>query len=66
MRFANPEYLYLLISERLMQNKSTLITTNLDGEGILTRYGERIFSRIFNKRQCKIFQIKGADLRINN
>ena len=59
------EYLYLIISERLLQNKFTLITTNLNGEGILTRYGERIFSRIFNKRQCKSFQIIGSDLRIN-
>jgi len=59
------EYLYLLISERLLGNKQTVITTNLNPEGILSRYGERVFSRIFNKRQCKSFQILGDDLRIN-
>ena len=59
------EYLYLLISERLLGNKQTIITTNLNPDGILARYGERIFSRIFNKRQCKNFQILGDDLRIN-
>ena len=59
------EYLYLLISERCLGEKQTIITTNLSPDGILARYGERVFSRIFNKRQCKNFQIQGDDLRIN-
>lgn len=59
------EYLYVVIAERLLQNKSTLITTNLDSSNILARYGERIFSRMFNKRQCRNIFIKGDDLRTN-
>ena len=59
------EYLYLLVSERSRQLKQTIITSNLGGDGILSRYGERVFSRIFNKRECKSFQILGDDLRIN-
>lgn len=59
------EYLYLIISERLNNKKETIITTNLDGRGILERYGDRIFSRIFNKKDCFTAKIIGSDLRIN-
>ena len=59
------EYLYLIISERLAQNRKTIISSNLGPNDILSRYGERIFSRVFNKRECKAFNIVGDDLRIN-
>lgn len=58
------EYLYVLLTERLSQNKKTIITTNLGINQILERYNERIFSRIYNKRQSKIFEIVGDDLRL--
>ena len=59
------EYLYLILNERLNSNKKTIITTNLNLEEILSRYGERIFSRIANKKTSKCFQMQGNDLRLN-
>lgn len=58
------EYLYLILSERSRLNKLTLITTNLDMQGILDRYNERIFSRLVNKRESFKTQIDGSDLRL--
>lgn len=60
------EYLYLILSERSRLNKLTAISTNLDLENILSRYNERIFSRLCNKRESFIAQIKGTDLRLNS
>ena len=58
------EYLLILLSERLAKNKSTIITTNLSPEQILAMYGERIFSRIFNKRSTLILQFQGKNNRL--
>lgn len=43
------EYLKLVLDERFAHKKPTVITTNLDRDKILERYGERIYSRIFNE-----------------
>ncbi|MBQ7579352.1 MAG: ATP-binding protein [Clostridia bacterium] len=59
------EYLYLLLSEREKYNKHTIITTNLNLDGILARYGERIFSRISSKKTTLKFYIDGDDLRLS-
>ena len=59
------EYLYLILSEREKNAKYTIITTNLDLEGILSRYGERIFSRISSKKTTLKLYIDGDDLRLN-
>ena len=40
------EYLLLVIEERQTKGRATLVTTNLDTDGILLRYGERIYSRL--------------------
>ena len=57
------EYLYLVISERMLKHKATLISTNLGTEHIMDRYGERIFSRLFDKAKSLAFQITGSDIR---
>ncbi len=57
------EYLYLVLSERVRNNKATIITTNLTMENIINRYGERIYSRIVNKQSSFITKIDGDDLR---
>lgn len=57
------EYLCLIISERMLKSKSTLISTNLDAGNILDRYGERIFSRLFDKSKSILIRIEGKDLR---
>jgi len=60
------EYLHLLLSERAIANKLTIVTTNLEPLQTLARYNERIFSRLFNKRDSFLSQIIGSDLRISN
>ncbi len=51
-----------VINERLVNNKSTIISTNLDLQDIRATYGERDFSRIIgNYRLLKFF---GDDIRL--
>ncbi len=57
------EYLYVTLNERTLSGKLTLITTNLTPDQILSRYGERIYSRIFNKALCYAQVLTGKDLR---
>ncbi len=57
------EYLLLVLEERLIKGLSTIITTNLDLNGIHDRYGERIYSRLSDKVHSKILPIIGDDLR---
>lgn len=59
------EYLYLILSERSRDDKMTIITTNLTPNELLARYNERIFSRLFNKREGFAAQISGTDLRLS-
>ena len=58
------EYLYLILNERIINDRSTIITTNLSPDGIIDRYGERIFSRMFNKQNCLKINFEKGDLRI--
>lgn len=58
------EYLILLLNERNQKNKYTVITTNLSPTKILDNYGERVYSRLFNKNDCVLFNFVGKDLRI--
>ena len=64
LRNVTKEYLLLLISERTLKNKCTIITTNLSPDNILDKYGERIFSRLFNKSNSVLISMTGEDLRI--
>ena len=57
------EYLYLVLSTRQEKNLSTIISTNLDGDGIMTRYQERIFSRLTSKAFSLSYNFEGIDLR---
>lgn len=58
------EYLILLLNERNLKNKYTVVTTNLSPDKILDNYGERVYSRLFNKNDCVLFNFVGDDLRI--
>lgn len=58
------EYLYLVLTQRQDANKPTIITTNFDGNGILSRYQERIFSRLTSKAFSLIYNFTGSDLRL--
>lgn len=55
--------LYLIINERLLRQKSTLISTNLSLDNLNTNYSERIYSRIISS-YC-IRRIIGEDIRLN-
>lgn len=57
--------LFSVINERQCNNQPTIISTNLDIEEIQERYGDRVASRIFNKRMNLIIPFSGKDLRIN-
>ena len=58
------EYLLILLNERISKGKSTIITTNLSPEQVLDKYQERIFSRMFNKRETLILQFNGKNQRL--
>lgn len=58
------EYLYLILNQRMFENKPFLISTNLTPSRILDRYGERIFSRLINKRSTILLKIENSDLRL--
>jgi DNA replication protein DnaC len=59
--FTNSQ-LYLIINERLLHQKSTIISTNLALPNINTTYGERIFSRIVSSYNVQ--RIIGEDIRL--
>lgn len=58
------EYLLILLNERIAKGKSTIVTTNLSPEQVLDKYDERIFSRMFNKRETLILQFTGKNQRL--
>lgn len=57
------EYLYLLLNERNLGGKLTMFTTNLTPKRLLERYGERIYSRLFDKSLAYFKDLKTPDLR---
>lgn len=60
--FTNSQ-LYLIINERLLRQKSTVISTNLSLTNINSTYGERIFSRIVSSYSVQ--RIIGEDIRLH-
>ena len=55
--------LYLIINERLLREKSTLISTNLSLDNLNTNYSERIYSRIISNYSIR--RIVGEDIRLH-
>ena len=58
------DYLYLVINQRNIENKAIVISTNLDIEELMQRYGERIISRVINKQTSIAYKMKNSDLRL--
>ncbi|MCI8638707.1 MAG: ATP-binding protein [Coprococcus sp.] len=54
--------LFVCLNDRIMNKKSTIISTNLTLEKIKSNYTERTFSRISN--HYKILRLAGDDIRI--
>ncbi len=57
------EYLYLVVNERNTAGRHTLITSNLNIDGLTARYGERTASRLLDKSICYAAEIVGPDQR---
>lgn len=55
--------LYLIINERLLKQKSTIISTNLSLDNLNNSYGERINSRIISNYSIR--RIIGEDIRLH-
>ncbi len=55
--------LYLIINERLLKQKSTIISTNLSYANIIANYGERVYSRIIGNYSIR--KIIGEDIRLH-
>jgi DNA replication protein DnaC len=54
--------LFLCVNERILRNKSTIISTNLDMNQIVDIYSERTLSRIISN--YSIIKLFGDDIRI--
>lgn len=54
--------LFYILNERILRNRSTLISTNLTLNQLRDQYSERVSSRIIQSYQ--IFKFYGADIRI--
>ncbi len=57
------EYFFHVINERMLANKTTVITSNLTIDEIGVRYGERTASRLFDKKLCYVKEFNFADSR---
>ena len=57
-------YLLALLNERNLHALPTFITGNLNPDELLRHYGERVFSRIFDKRLSTAIMLGGNDKRI--
>ena len=56
--------LFTCLNERMLNGKSTLISTNLSLNEMADRYSERITSRILSS--YKVIRLIGDDIRLNN
>lgn len=59
-------YLYLIANQRMIENKPIIFSSNYNLNEFEDRYGERIFSRLINKRNSKALWFEGEDLRLKN
>lgn len=57
------EYLYNVVDTRLVNGKKTMVTSNLNLEELMARYGERTVSRMTNKTYSVTRELLGDDLR---
>ena len=64
LRNVTENYLTLILSERELNKRATIVTTNLITDDIFERYRERVYSRLISKRTGLVFLLTGSDLRI--
>lgn len=56
------EDFFMLINERFVNSRHTVISTNLSSQDLIAKYGDRTFSRMIES--LKIVRFSGKDLRI--
>lgn len=59
------EYLFTVINERWLRKKNTVVTTNLSNAEVMSRYGESIFSRMYDKNVSSSYTITANNTRID-
>ena len=57
------EYMFILLNERIVHKRHTVIATNLTTKDLQDRYGERVTSRILSN-DTHIIQLIGKDIRL--
>ena len=57
------EYMQNIIDVRIMKNKLTIISTNLNTEEFMERYGDRLASRLVMSGNALKFDLNNSDLR---
>lgn len=63
----NKEYLQAIIDIRLANDKSTIITTNFNMEQLMSKYGERIVSRLYiNSMYFDLFDMPNLRMTARN
>lgn len=63
LRNITQEYLFVLLNERLVQRRPTIIATNLTFPQLKERYGERLMSRLADTSLWDHIRLMGKDLR---
>lgn len=63
LRNISKEYLCVLINERGLKNRHTVIACNLNRTQINEMYGERVMSRLCDKQKWDFVELKGKDIR---
>ena len=58
------EMLFTLLNERARERRHTLIATNLSGQQLLERYGDRVASRLMDSESTMIMNFAGVDVRL--
>jgi DNA replication protein DnaC len=59
------EYLIALLDKRKREGRLTLVTSNYSGTDFTSKFGDRIYSRLVDKRESLVFNFSGSDLRLN-
>lgn len=58
------EGIYNVLSERMRDNKKTVISTNLTPKQIQDYYGDRVFSRLLSQSTSLVINVENSDLRL--
>ncbi len=59
------EYLFSILNERQNAGRATVIASNFSAQELQQRYGERVFSRLFDPKACAVLRLSGESLRLN-